>query len=53
MVEGDEAAFEVLVAHQQLAEAIEPVMADLNPQRLAFFVGSRLLASYSRRRSTT
>ena len=30
MIQRDEAAFEFLVSHQQLAEAIEPAVADLN-----------------------
>lgn len=38
MVECDEAAFEFFIAHEQLAEAIEPAMADFDnptPRRLA------------------
>ncbi len=30
MVEGDEAAFELLISHEQLAEAVEPTVADLD-----------------------
>ncbi len=36
VVERQEAAFELFMAHEQLAEAAEPAVADLHPQRLAF-----------------
>jgi hypothetical protein len=40
MVERDEAAFQLFVAHQQLAEPVEPAMTDLDhpPSRLLFRV---------------
>ena len=43
MVEREEAALKLLVAHQQLAKAVEPTMADLNDPAPGFLAGMPLL----------
>ena len=43
MVEREEAALKLLVAHQQLAKTIEPTMADLNNPTPGFLSGMPLL----------
>ncbi len=43
MVEGDEAALEFLVAHEQLAKAVEPAMADLDDPAPGLLVRIALL----------
>lgn len=58
MVECEEAAFELLVPHEQFAEAVEPAMADLDnpaprpPLRVAPFVVG-LLAAVDNMRNVT
>lgn len=39
MIEGDEAAFEFLVSHEQLAEAIEPTVANLDDPAASLLFG--------------
>jgi RNA-directed DNA polymerase len=51
MVQRDEASLKFLIAHQHLAKAVKPTVADLDDP--AFFFGLRRLASASLRRSTT
>jgi hypothetical protein len=43
MIEREEAAFKLLVAHQELAKAIEPAMADLHDPAAGFFARMSLL----------
>jgi len=43
MVEREEAALKFLIAHQQLAKAVEPAMADLNNPTSGFLSGMPLL----------
>lgn len=43
MVEREEAALEFLIAHQQLAKAVEPAMANLNNPTPGFLFGMPLL----------
>ena len=43
MVEREEAALKLLVAHQQLAKAVEPAMADLDDPAPCFLPGMPLL----------
>ncbi len=46
MVEREEAAFKFLIAHQQLAKAVEPTMADLNNPTSGFLFGMSLLCLF-------
>ena len=43
MVEREEAALELLIAHQQLAKTVEPTVADLNNPTPGFLSGTPLL----------
>ena len=43
MIEREEAAIEFLIAHQQLAKAVEPTMTDLNNPTSGFLSGMPLL----------
>jgi len=43
MVEREEAALKLLIAHQQLAKTVEPTMADLNNPTSGFLSGMSLL----------
>ena len=43
MVEREEAALKLLIAHQQLAKAVEPTMADLDNPTSRFLAGMPLL----------
>ena len=54
VAEREEAALELLVAHEQLAKAVLNQLGQTSTtQRRAFFFGSRRLTSASLRRSTT
>ena len=46
MVEREEAALKLLIAHQQLAKTIEPTMADLNNPTPGFLSGVLLLGLF-------
>ena len=46
MVEREEASLELLIAHQQLAETIEPTMADLHNPTSGFLPGMPLLGFF-------
>ena len=46
MVEREEAALKLLIAHQQLAEAVEPAMADLHNPTPGFLSGMALLGLF-------
>ena len=45
MIEREETALELLVAHQQLAESVEPAVADLHDPAPGFLPGMALLGS--------